>query len=437
MLRNKFVKNLSWIFFGNIAHAFFQFVMSIVAARMLTTESFGTINYSASLITFFTAVGTLGFNHVLTKYYAEKEASAGVYTGTAILARLVTAILSIAIIQIIVRITDPGNVLLYIIVLCQSITVLFGAFDSFVYWFRYKNQAKVVAIVRLVAFVASAIFRLWILLTTIDIIWYVVACSSETLMFSTFLLIEYIKRRNQRLSFSKDVFFRMLKLSHPFILSALLSTIYGQTDKIMLKQLMSTDSVAYYSVSLTLAGAISIIPIALIDGFRPEIMKYKISDTKLYAKRLRQLYSVVFWICIAYGIFVSFFSRAIILIAYGKKYLPAATSLATIVWYTSFSYFGSINNIYMVCENKTVFVQITTFVGAVLNVGLNFALIPVFGVEGAAVASLTTQIIINFLVPAIIPCLRPCFRAMVEGIAFRDTFALKWRKNNEHTQFHK
>ena len=247
-------------------------------------------------------------------------------------------------------------------------------------------------------------------------------------MFSTLLLIEYIKRRNQRLSFSKSVFIKMLKLSYPFIFSALLSTIYGQTDKIMLKQLMNTESVAYYSVSLTLAGAISIIPIALIDGFRPEIMKYKISNTELYAKRFRQLYSVVFWLCIAYGIFVSVFSRNIILIAYGEKYLPAVASLATIVWYTSFSYFGSINNIFMVCENKTFFVQITTLIGAVLNVGLNFALIPVLGVEGAAIASLATQIIINFLVPAIIPGLRPCFKFMVEGILFRNTFELKRRK---------
>lgn len=428
MLKNKFLKNLSWIFFGNIAHAFLQFLMNIIAARILTTESFGTINYTAALITFFTTVGTLGFNHVITKYYAEKEDAVGVYTGTAIFYRLVTALFSMAIIQIIVRITDPGNTVLYMIVLCQSTTVLFGAFDSFAYWFRYKNQAKVVAVVRLVAFFVSAMLRLVILLTTANIVLYVAACSCETLLYSTILLIEYAKRKNQRLSVSKTVFFQMLKLSYPFIFSALLSTIYGQTDKIMLRQFLSTDSVAYYSVSLTLAGAISIIPIALIDGFRPEIMKYKASNTELYKKRFRQLYSVIFWLCIAYGVLVSIFSKKIILIAYGEKYLPAVASLATIVWYTSFSYFGSTNNIFMVCENKTVFVQITTFVGAVLNVGLNFVLIPVWGVEGAALASLATQIIVNFFVPAIIPSLRPCFRLMIEGITFMNAFDLKRRK---------
>lgn len=50
MLKSKFLKNLSWIFIGNIIHAVLQFLMGIIAARILTTGDFGTINYSASLI---------------------------------------------------------------------------------------------------------------------------------------------------------------------------------------------------------------------------------------------------------------------------------------------------------------------------------------------------------------------------------------------------
>ena len=92
MLKRKFLKNLSWIFIGNIIHAVLQFLMGIIAARILTTGDFGTINYSASLIAFFTAVGTLGFNYTITKHYAEEEDSVGIYTGTAVLYRLITAL---------------------------------------------------------------------------------------------------------------------------------------------------------------------------------------------------------------------------------------------------------------------------------------------------------------------------------------------------------
>ena len=167
-----------------------------------------------------------------------------------------------------------------------------------------------------------------------------------------------------------------------------------------------------------MAGAISIIPQALIEGFRPDILSFRNTDMEKYRRRLMQLYGLVFWLCIAYCLFTTFFAKYIILVLYGEKYLPAVGSLSLIVWYTSFSYFGAINNIYMVAENKIKWVQVTTFVGAIVNVILNYVFIPMFGVEGAALASLITQIITNFALLAIIPQLRENFIIIVRGITF-------------------
>lgn len=86
----------------------------------------------------------------------------------------------------------------------------------------------------------------------------------------------------------------------------------------------------------------------------------------------------------------------IILFFYGTKYISAVPSLSLIVWYTSFSYFGAINNLYMVAEEKTKWVQVTAFFGAILNIILNFVFIPFLGISGAALASLITQVVANF-----------------------------------------
>lgn len=428
--KSAFFHNLSWIFIGNVVHAILQFLVNIIAARILTTEDLGTINYTASLIAFFTTIGTLGFNHTITMHYTEDEEKAGIYTGTAIISRIVVAVLAIVVIQIVIKIIEPQKVVLSAVAFCQSTSILFAAFDSYIYWFRFKNQANIVAVGRLAAFFLSASIRVVVLFTTKSIVWYVSACSLEVLAYSLFLSLAYIKGKNPKLAFDRNMFLEMLKLSYPFIFSALLMTIYGQTDKIMLRVLLDIDSVAFYSVSLVLAGVISIIPIALIDGFRPEIMKSKIKNKVIYEKRFRQLYCIVFWICVCYGIVISLFARPIILMSYGSKYLPAIPSLATVVWYTSFSYFGAINNIYMVCENKTSYVQMTALLGAGTNIALNYVLIPAVGVVGAAAASLITQIAINFLLLAVLSPLRPCFKLMLDGILFRDVFDFRKRKIN-------
>ncbi|CAH1057994.1 flippase [Paenibacillus pseudetheri] len=416
---SKFAKNLSWIFAGNLVHAILQFLLNILIARVLTTADYGLINYSASLIAFFTSLGTLGFNGIITKKISDEEDKAEEYLGSAIIYRLIFSIFAIISLQIIVRIFDPNNTKLHTVVFFQSITIFFGAFDLIVYFFRYTAQAKVVEVLRLAAFFLSAFWRLIVLATYKSITLYVLGTSIESVFFAVFLVFAFVKIKKTRFKFRNSTAISLMRLSYPFISSAIMTTIYGQVDKIMLNNMIDSTAVAYFSVSLTLAGAISIIPSALIEGFRPDIMASRNRDIKKYHKRLKQLYCMVFWICITYCLFITIFAKDIVLILYGDKYLPAVSSMSLIVWYTSFSYFGAINNMYMVAENKVKWVQVITLVGAILNVLLNFILIPYYGIVGAATASLITQIVANFILLAFIPSLRENFKIIVKGITFQ------------------
>lgn len=418
MSMNKFKQNVSWIFAGNVAHAILQFLLNIYVAKVFGTADYGLINYAASLIAFFTSIGTLGFNGIITKKFADNEEKADEYIGSATVYRLLFSILSVIILQVIARLTEPNNTTLHWVVLGQSLAMVFGAFDLIIYWFRYKAQAKIVAILRLVAFAISAMWRVLILSTSKNIVAYVFGVSAETIIFSALLLFAFIKVSKRNFQFKNDTAVKLIKMSYPFIFSAILVTIYGQVDKLMLNAMLDKNAVAYYSVSFNLAGAISIIPQALIEGFRPDIMSFRNTDIERYKRRLMQLYCVVFWLCIVYGLFISFFAKQIILVFYGEKYLPAVDSLSLVVWYASFSYFGAINNMYMVAEKKIKWVQITTFVGALVNVILNYVFIPILGVAGAALASLITQIVANFVLLAVVPQLRENFIIIIKGITF-------------------
>ncbi len=428
LLKNKFTKNVSWVLIGNVLHAVFQFLLNIRAARILTEHDYGLMNYAVSIVALFTSIGTFGFSGVITKKFAENENEAGKYICSAVVSRMAFAIPLIAVIIIIGYIHAPTDRLLHAILLCHGLHVLYASGDLFVYWFRYKYKANLVAVVRLIAFIIMAIWRVLALLVFKSVLFYVIGTTLETAVFVLILLFIYLKESQPRLRIDFNAFKSMLRISYPFIFSALLATIYGQTDKIMLESMVSTESVAVYSVSLTLAGAISIIPTAIIEGFRPEILRYKEIDTYKYKKRMRQLYFMVFWLCIAYCVFITVLARPIILILYGEKYIESVKSLSLIVWYTSFSFFGGINNIYMVAESKTKWVQITTFVGAAFNIALNFLLIPFMGVVGAALASLITQIIANFAIVYIIKPLRPCFYLQIQGIVNKDCFNLSRKK---------
>ncbi len=415
-----FIGNMSWIFVGNVAHAVLSFLINIVVARYLTTNDNGIINYAGSWISFYHAVAAMGINSIINKFTTDDFKETNSYLTTAIIFRLISGILGAALVVVTVMIINPGEEIVLYISAIQGLSIAFSAGDTLIYWFRYKREANVVAVMRLIAFFIPAIVKILSVVVLKSLYFYTIGLVLETLLFSLLLIYQYRKKYTKQIEVSFSKMKQILHVSYPFVFSAVLATIYAQTDRVMLKNMVDNDSVAYYSVAVTLAGLMSIVTSAIIEGFRPEIIGNRNSGNHmLFEKRLTQAYAITFWICIAYGVFITIFARPIILILYGEKYLPSVPALSLIVWYTSFSYFGTINNIYMVAEGKQKWVQFTTLIGAVTNIILNILLIPNLGIVGAAVASLATQFIGNFITPAIIPSLRPIMKYNTRGILLR------------------
>lgn len=433
--QKSFLENMSWIFIGNVVHAVCSFLINILLARVLSTNDNGLINYAASWISFYNSIAIFGINSVINKFTTNDIKQSNTFLTTAIIFRIVSGILGVILVIATVLVVNPNESDVILVSTIQSLAIVFAAGDTLVYWFRFKKEANIVAVLRMIAFAFSALVKIVALIVLRSVYLYTFGVVVETLAFSLLLIWRYRTTYSKKIEVSKKHLQQMLKSSYPFVFSAMLATIYGQTDKVMLKNMLDNEAVAYYSIAVTLAGLMSIVTSAIIEGFRPEILSEKNKGNfGLYEKRLRQVYGIIFWICIMYGCFVTVFSKYIIVILYGEKYLPAQPALALIVWYTSFSYFGTINNIYMVSVGKEKWVQVTTLIGALINVILNYAFIPLMGIKGAALASLLTQFFANFVTPACIPSLRPINQYILEGICFKKVgleFVLKKIKNRK------
>ena len=128
------------------------------------------------------------------------------------------------------------------------------------------------------------------------------------------------------------------------------------------------------------------------------------------------LYSIVIYLSLAQSIVMTMFSKLIIFILYGKAYYPSIKALQIIVWYTTFSYIGSVRNIWILANDKQKYLWKINLFGAVANIVLNAIMIPVMGINGAAIASLITQIFTNIIVGYIIKPIRPNNNIIVESL---------------------
>lgn len=104
---------------------------------------------------------------------------------------------------------------------------------------------------------------------------------------------------------------------------------------------------------------------------------------------------------------------------YGKEYMPAVSTLQISAWYTMFSILGGARGIWVVCEEKGKYVKYYLGIGAILNIILNWLLIPAYGAGGAAMATLATQIFTAVFAPLIFKETRAYGRHVLEAFLLR------------------
>ena len=153
-------------------------------------------------------------------------------------------------------------------------------------------------------------------------------------------------------------------------------------------------------------------------------------DQKLFEKRNRQLYSIVFYVAVVVSLLFLFLGDFVIKILYGEEFLPAIMPLKVVTWYTAFSFLGVARSAWMVCNNKQKYLKYMNIPAIIINVALNYFLIPPMGATGAALASLITQMFTSIILPLFIKDLRPNAKLMLEAIILKDLFQRKSKKES-------
>lgn len=151
-------------------------------------------------------------------------------------------------------------------------------------------------------------------------------------------------------------------------------------------------------------------------------MRYHNENKTYYERTNRLLYAIVFYLSLLASIGITIIAPIFITILYGEEYLSAVAPLRIVVWYVAFSYLGVARDSWVVCEEKQKYLKYLYLGSALVNVVLNFILIPIIGVCGASLASLLTQISTIFVFPVIIKDMRPNVKLILDAIMLKDVF---------------
>ena len=418
-LRNKEFKNASWLIAGKIAQMLLSLLVGIWTARFLGPDGYGTIGYANSYTAFFMAFCTLGINSVIVKEFTDSPDQIGQTLGTAIGLRIISSFFSALTIIGIVCILDPNEPITIAVVALSSISLLFHVLDTFNYWFQYQYRSKVTAISTLIAYLATSVYRLVLLATNKNILWFALAISIDYIVLGCMLYIAYKRSNGPPLKFCFSAGKQLLSKSYHYILSGMMVAIYGQTDKLMLKQMLDNTSVGYYTTATAICSMWTFVLTAIIDSAYPTIMRLHKDNYAAYEQKNRQLYAIVFYISTLVSLFFLPAGDLVVQILYGSQYSASAPVLKVITWYTAFSFLGVARNAWIVCENKQKYLKYIYLSAVLLNIALNAIMIPIWGPTGAAIASLLTQISTSIILPFFVKALRPNAIMIVQGICLK------------------
>ncbi|MBQ6560429.1 MAG: flippase [Erysipelotrichaceae bacterium] len=396
MSNKRIVVNASWIMIGRIFQLALTFVTTMLVTRYLGPTEYGKITYVYSYIQLFLPLCALGMNDIAVKELVDDREHNDEILGTMIVLRLIASAVSMLCSVLAVSVLNDGKAYIIIATL-QSIGLMFQSFDGIMYFYQSKLLSKKSGLVYALSYVITSIIRIIGILLKQDYRFFALAMSLDFAVIAILLLTVY-KKDGHGFKVSRAMAKRLLEKSRYYIFAGLLVVIYGKvTDTLLLGKMVNETSVGYYAAATMLCNAWPFVLTAIIDSLSPVIIDAHKTDHEAFEQKLKQLYAIIFYISVLAAVMITLLSKLIILIIYGPEYIEASVPMKIYAWSTAFSYIGVARTIWMQCEGKTRYETAISLVGALTSIFLNYFLIRAYGLIGAAMAAVLTQLITNFL----------------------------------------
>ncbi|MBL4941094.1 MAG: flippase [Colwellia sp.] len=428
------IKNTGWLVGEKVLSMLLVLLVNIFVARHLGPESFGLLNYLLAVIALLIPLSSLGLNAIVTRELVVlKHTSLSIMTTvTAIrfLGGLLASIILITCLYFGVFSRLQGKYWAIILLSLANVLVAFHVID---FWFQAKVQSKYIVKVRFISVVLISSVKLILVYFKAPLTAFIWASAVESVLLSIgFIAIYKIKKGDfELLSFDFSYGMSLLKQSKWLVLSGVASIIYLKIDQVMLSEMVSTTETGIYSVASRMSEVWYFFPTALVASFFPALIKLKEESTIKYQQNLQRLCDVLFFGALIIAILITLIADKLIIVLYGEQYTQAGTILALHVWAGVFVFMRALLSKWLLAEHLLIFSFVTHGVGAIINVGLNLWLIPLYQGKGAAIATVISYAFASYFVLFFHRSTWPMAKIMTKSLFFPSRFLLdKVKLNN-------
>ena len=395
----KYFTNTSWVLGERIIRMTTLLFITIYIARYLGPNNFGLLSYTVSFVALFSAISHFGLDEILVRELVKTPQNRDTLLGTVFCLKIFGTLVMGLCIALVLLFTKSENHISFMVSII-ALGFLFQTTNVIDFFFQAQVKSKYTVRAQFVQLVLTSILKIFLVWNKASLIWFAIALMLDQMITAILFLLVYNFKINKFpfFSFTWKKAKVLMRDAWPLIFSGMVVSIYMKIDQVMLKDILNNRAVAVYASAVKLCEAWYFVPTIITASLFPAIISARKKSTSIYQSRLQKLYDLMVWGSVLVALPTSIVAEWLIIFLYGYEFSQAAEVLRIYIWAGIFVSIGIASSKSLIAEKLEKYSLYRTILGAITNIGLNFWLIPIYGVKGAAYATLITQLIASFLI---------------------------------------
>lgn len=389
----KYLLNIGVVLLDRIVMLLFQIWMASYYVRNIGISDYGQWAYTLNIITIVMSIFVFGIDVIVIKDIVNNINKASRYISTGIFIQLV-GFLFAGLISIVIL--DYNNDIIRNSMLSILIANFFIILSKVFYWHysaliesKYRTISVVVSFfiyVPLVFFylnyIVNAIYSL-----------YIYAIYYAIQFFVSLLVYVYLFKEDRGFQFGIDKLTQYAKVGVALIASTLSTMLFTQTDLLMIKHFLGDVPTGEFSAATRLSTSVFILAGIIANTFYPKIIQFSESDKM---KFIKVTITTMIIVTIVGSFFTMWIASPLTTLLYGENENISAI-LSWHIWCSIFIFTGAFTSRYLYANEMYKVEIYKTLIAAIINILLNFYLIPSYELMGAVISSFIAYMLANYI----------------------------------------
>ena len=377
---------------GHVIAKLINLALILIMTQMLGDDGYGFYNFGFSFVMLFMIFTQFGMSTYLVRHISQNKSTAEKVFGTTFPLVIVFSVITLLLVNGIAGLTNWTDFERSIIFLF-SFFLFFDGISRFSYAiFRSFERMEFEAL--------TYISERFLMLIAALILWQtgasllpLIAVFAAVECLKALLALGFIHRTffRIRLKWDRELARFILKESWPFAMITAFGAIMVNIDSVMLKIFHTADVVGIYAAGRRLIESLTFLPETFVVALFPAFSALFVQNRNLFQQNMQRAFQYMLAIAVPIGVVLFMLADEIVVFLFADEFAGSAVALQWLAIWLSLLFLKQVLVVSLNATGHQRLVSALIGLAMLLNVMLNYLLIPQFVIIGACVATIAAE----------------------------------------------